>query len=48
MLERAKSRSQEQLCVPLVPANTYWYLEAAPELLAIVAARVGTYLEDEG
>jgi integrase/recombinase XerD len=32
----------------LVPANTYWYLEAAPELLAIVAARVGTYLEDEG
>jgi integrase len=31
----------------LVPANTFWYLEAAPELLAIVAARVGAMLEAE-
>jgi integrase/recombinase XerD len=24
------------------PANTYWYLSAAPELLTIVAARLDT------
>jgi hypothetical protein len=37
--ERAEDNRQEQLCVPLVPANTYWYFEAAPELLEAVAAR---------
>lgn len=40
MLERAKSRSQEQLCVPLVPRYTYWYLSAAPELLRLAADRL--------
>ena len=29
----------------LVPANTYWYLEAAPELLAIVAKRLSPCFE---
>lgn len=28
------------------PASTYWYLEAAPELLAIIADRLGTVLGD--
>ena len=28
-----------------VPANTFWYLEAAPELLGLVAARVETSWE---
>ena len=39
-LERTEHRSQEQLCVPLVPANTYWYLTAAPELLSLVVVRL--------
>jgi hypothetical protein len=39
-LERAEHRGQKQLCVPLVPSNTYWYLEAAPELMAVVANRL--------
>jgi len=39
-LERAKHRRQKQLCVPLVAASTYWYPEAAPELLAIVGKRL--------
>jgi hypothetical protein len=30
---------QEQLCDPLVPASTYWYLSADPELLALAAGR---------
>ena len=28
------------------PASTYWYLEAAPELLAIVAKRLATVLSE--
>jgi len=39
VLERAEPHRQEQLCVPLVPANTYWYLSAVPELLALAAER---------
>jgi hypothetical protein len=31
---------QEQLCDPLVPRHTYWYLSAAPELLELAANRV--------
>jgi hypothetical protein len=31
---------QEQLCDPLVPANTYWHLSAVPELMQLVAARL--------
>jgi len=38
--ERAEDNRQEQLCVPLVPASTYWYLQATPELLALVARQV--------
>jgi len=45
-LERAKHRRQKQLCVPLVPASTYWYLEAAPELLALAAGRLETAFRD--
>jgi hypothetical protein len=30
---------QEQLCDPLVPSSTYWYLSAVPELLALAAER---------
>lgn len=29
----------------LVPANTYWYLEAAPELMAVVAGRLAASWE---
>jgi hypothetical protein len=39
-LERAEHRGQKQLCVPLVPASTYWYLEAVPELLELVSRRL--------
>jgi hypothetical protein len=39
-LEGAEHNRQEQLCVPLVPSNTYWYLSAAPELLALAARRL--------
>jgi hypothetical protein len=39
-LERAEHRRQKQLCVPLVPAGTYWYLSATPELMELVAARL--------
>jgi integrase len=31
----------------LVPANTYWYLEAAPELLGIIADKLSAALEVE-
>jgi hypothetical protein len=31
---------QEQLCDPLVPANTDWYLSAVPELMQLAAARL--------
>jgi len=40
MLERTQHRRQEQLCVPLVPAYTYWYLQATPELLGLAAERL--------
>jgi hypothetical protein len=40
-LEWPEHNGQEQLCDPLVPANTYWYLHAAPELLAEAARRLG-------
>lgn len=30
----------------LVPANTYWYLEASPELLGLVARRLAASFED--
>jgi hypothetical protein len=39
-LERAEYYRQEQLCVPLVPAATYWYISAIPELLALAAERL--------
>lgn len=39
VLERAELHRQEQLCVPLVPAATYWYLSAVPELLSLAAER---------
>jgi hypothetical protein len=39
-LERTERHRQEQLCVPLVPTFTYWYVSAAPELLALAAARL--------
>jgi hypothetical protein len=38
--ERAEDNRQEQLCVPLVPASTYWYLTGVPELLAATSERV--------
>jgi hypothetical protein len=41
-LKRPEHSGQEQLCDPLVPASTYWYLSAAPELLALAAARRDT------
>jgi hypothetical protein len=46
VLERAELRRQEQLCVPLVPKWTYWYLSATPELLALVSERVEVVLGD--
>jgi hypothetical protein len=45
-LERTERHRQEQLCVPLVPKNTYWYLSAAPELLALAGQRLEQHLED--
>jgi hypothetical protein len=39
-LERAQDGGQKQLCVPLVPADTYWYLSASPELMALAAERL--------
>ena len=39
-LEWPEQSSQEQLCDPLVPANTYWYLSAVPELMGLIAARL--------
>jgi hypothetical protein len=38
-LERTQHHRQEQLCDPLVPACTYWYFSAVPELLALAAER---------
>jgi hypothetical protein len=43
-LEWPEHNGQEQLCDPLVPRHTYWYLSAAPELLALAAARLETGL----
>ena len=39
-LERAEHDGQEQLCVPLAPKSSYWYMTASPELLALAAARL--------
>ena len=39
-LKGAQQRRQEQLCDPLVPAGTYWYLSAAPELMALAGQRL--------
>jgi hypothetical protein len=38
--QRAQHHGQQQFCVPLAPASTYWYLQAVPELFEVVAARV--------
>jgi hypothetical protein len=38
--ERAEDNRQEQLCVPLVPKATYWYLSARPELLELAVGRL--------
>lgn len=46
-LERPEHSCQEQLCVPLVPGNTYWYLEATPELLSVVGRRMSVLFEAE-
>jgi hypothetical protein len=35
---------QEQLCDPLVPAHTYWYLTSTPDLLALAARRLHDHL----
>ena len=40
MLEGPEHRRQEQLCVPLVPENTFWYLSAVPELLLLASQRL--------
>lgn len=40
VFEGAELHRQEQLCVPLVPANTYWYLSAVPELFALAVERL--------
>jgi len=45
--ERAEDNRQEQLCVPLVPSSTYWYLQAAPELLRLAADRLEATFGDE-
>jgi hypothetical protein len=42
-LERAQDGGQKQLCVPLVPLHTYWYLTASPELMALVSGRMTAY-----
>jgi hypothetical protein len=39
-LKRPEHSGQEQLCDPLVPASTYWYLQGVPELLELVSARL--------
>jgi hypothetical protein len=39
-LEWPEHNGQEQLCDPLVPANTYWYLSAVPELMRLAAAHL--------
>ena len=31
----------------LVPGNTYWYLEATPELLSVVSGRMSSLFEAE-
>jgi len=43
-LERPEHRRQEQLCVPLVPGSTYWYLSASPELMAVAGQRLEAHL----
>jgi hypothetical protein len=39
-LEWPEHGGQEQLCVPLVPENTFWYLSAVPELLFLASERL--------
>jgi hypothetical protein len=43
--EWAEDNRQEQLCVPLVPLNTYWYLTASPELMSAVSDRIAAALQ---
>jgi len=46
-LEWSEHRRQEQLCVPLVPADTYWYLSATPELVEQAVTRLEALYEVE-
>jgi hypothetical protein len=46
-LERAEHRRQKQLCVPLVPSDTYWYLSAVPELMTLAARRLEARFGDQ-
>ena len=46
-LERAEHGRHEQLCVPLVPKSTYYYLSAVPELLELIAERLDAASEVE-
>jgi len=39
-LKWPEHNGQEQLCDPLVPASTYWYVTAVPELMQLAAARL--------
>jgi hypothetical protein len=43
-LEWPEHSGQEQLCDPLVPASTYWYLSASPELMALAGQRLEQHL----
>jgi hypothetical protein len=45
VLERANLGGHKQLCVPLVPKHTYWYLSGVPELLELVAERIDAIAE---
>jgi hypothetical protein len=45
VLEGTEQDGQEQLCDPLVPGYTYWYLSAAPELLGLAAERLTRTIE---
>jgi hypothetical protein len=43
-LEWPEHNGQEQLCDPLVPGCTYWYLSASPELMALAGQRLDAHL----
>ena len=45
VLKRTQQDGQEQLCDPLVPLNTYWYLTASPELMSAVSDRMAAALK---